>query len=131
MEICECVFRMKILFIFTLCLISDGGAANEVTGYSGGEVLFKCKYRTLYTQNTKYFCKKTRTSCSDQIKTDVKNQWVNSGRFSLFDDTQSAEFRVMIRELAVHDTGRYYCGVELHWAADIYTPVVLNVENGE
>ncbi|KAK3556533.1 hypothetical protein QTP70_009079, partial [Hemibagrus guttatus] len=43
-EICECELRMKILLIFTLCLISDGGASSGVTGYSGGGVLIKCKY---------------------------------------------------------------------------------------
>ncbi|KAF4078780.1 hypothetical protein AMELA_G00185480 [Ameiurus melas] len=122
---------MKILLIFTLCLISDGGASKEVTGYSGGGVLIKCKYYTEYRENQKYFCKGSWTYCSDQIKTGAKNEWINSGRFSLFDDTKSAEFSVMIRELTVEDTGTYYCGVDLPRVQDISTWVELKVKEGE
>ncbi|KAB5583842.1 hypothetical protein PHYPO_G00100380 [Pangasianodon hypophthalmus] len=120
---------MKILLIFILCLISDGGASKEVTGYSGGGVLIKCKYDAEFTQNTKYFCKGSWPGCDDQIKTEAKNMWINSGRFSLFDDTKSAEFWVMIRELTVQDTGTYQCGVDKSWI-DIYTPVELKVNEG-
>ncbi|XP_053491716.1 CMRF35-like molecule 8 isoform X2 [Ictalurus furcatus] len=121
---------MKILLIFTLCLISDGGDSKEVTGYSGGGVLIKCKYDTEYTQNKKYFCKGSWLSCSDQIRTGAKNEWINSGRFSLFDDTKSADFSVMIRELTVtvRDTGTYYCGVDLPSVKDISTWVELKVK---
>ncbi|GAA6086765.1 polymeric immunoglobulin receptor-like isoform X3 [Tachysurus ichikawai] len=119
---------MKILLIFTLCLISDGGASKKVTGYSGGGVFIKCKYDTEYTYNQKYFCKGSMSVCSDQVKTGNKTQWVNSGRFSLFDDTNSSEFRVMIRELTVQDTGMYHCGVYITSGNDIKTSVKLNVK---
>ncbi|GAA6084888.1 polymeric immunoglobulin receptor-like [Tachysurus ichikawai] len=122
---------MKILLIFTLCLISDGGASKEVTGYLGGGILIKCKYDTDYTQNAKYFCKAPWAACSDQIKTGDKHQWVNSGRFSLFDDTRSAEFWVMIRELTVKDAGTYQCGVYRDSWLDINTSVELKVKKGE
>ncbi|XP_047669143.1 polymeric immunoglobulin receptor-like isoform X2 [Tachysurus fulvidraco] len=121
---------MKILLIFTFCLISDGGASNEVTGYSGGGILIKCKYDTAYKDNQKYFCKVSWPVCSVQIKTGDKNQWVNSERFSLFDDTKSSEFWVMIRKLTVQDTGTYQCGVDITSVIDIYTPVKLKVEQG-
>ncbi|KAI5109467.1 polymeric immunoglobulin receptor-like isoform X1, partial [Silurus meridionalis] len=88
-------------------------ASKKVTGYSGGGVLIKCKYNTEYTQNLKSFCKGSSPACSDKIKTKDKNMWVTSGRYSLFDDTKSAEFWVMIRELTVEDTGTYRCGD--HW----------------
>ncbi|XP_060723461.1 CMRF35-like molecule 8 [Tachysurus vachellii] len=119
---------MKILLIFTLCLISDGGASKKVTGYSGGGVLIKCKYDTEYTDNQKYFCKGSMSACSEKIKTGDKNQWVNSGRFSLFDDTNSSEFWVMIRELNVKDAGTYHCGVNITSGNDINTPVKLRVK---
>ncbi|XP_060776094.1 CMRF35-like molecule 8 [Neoarius graeffei] len=123
---------MKILLIFTLCLISDGGASKEVTGYSGGGVLIKCKYDTEYTQNPKYFCKDSwAPGCYDQIRSGDKSEWVKSGRFSLFDDTKSAEFRVMIRELTVQDTGTYHCGVDISGQTDSYTAVELKVKEGE
>ncbi|KAI5627312.1 polymeric immunoglobulin receptor-like isoform X1, partial [Silurus asotus] len=104
--------------------------SKQVTGYSGGEVLIKCKYDTEYTQNPKYFCKGSWPGCSDLIKTGDKNMWVTSGRFSLFDDTKSAEFRVMIREITVEDTGTYQCGVDKSWENDIYTPMELKVKEG-
>ncbi|XP_026999218.1 uncharacterized protein LOC113640763 isoform X2 [Tachysurus fulvidraco] len=121
---------MKILLIFTFCLISDGGASKEVTGYSGGGILIKCKYATAYKDKQKYFCKGSMPGCLDQIKTGDKNQWVNSGRFSLFDDTKSSEFWVMIRELTVQDTGTYQCVVDITSGIDIYTPVELKVKEG-
>ncbi|XP_047669190.1 CMRF35-like molecule 8 [Tachysurus fulvidraco] len=121
---------MKILLIFTLCLISDGGASKEVTGYSGGGILIKCKYDTEYKDKQKYFCKGSWPGCTDQIKTGDKNQWVNSRRFSLFDDTKSSEIWVMIRELTVQDTGTYQCGVDISLDRDIYEPVELKVKQG-
>ncbi|XP_046712601.1 CMRF35-like molecule 8 isoform X2 [Silurus meridionalis] len=122
---------MKILLlIFTFCLISDGGASNEVTGYLGGRVLIKCKYKTESTQNLKYFCNGSWSGCSDLIKTGDKNMWVTSGRFSLFDDTKSAEFRVMIRELTVEDAGTYLCGFGNVNGKDILTRVELKVQEG-
>ncbi|GAA6086769.1 uncharacterized protein LOC125141156 isoform X2 [Tachysurus ichikawai] len=121
---------MKILLIFTFCLISDGGSSKEVTGYSGGGILIKCKYDTEYRYNKKYFCKGSMSGCSDQIKTGDRSQWVNSGRFSLFDDTKSSEFLVMIRELTVQDNGTYHCGVDRTLVRDIYTPVELKVQQG-
>ncbi|XP_053088047.1 CMRF35-like molecule 9 [Pangasianodon hypophthalmus] len=122
---------MKILLIFTLCLIADGGASKEVTGYAGGGVLIKCEYSAEYTENLKYFCKGSGLGCNYQINTGAKNMWINSGRFSLFDDTKSAEFWVMIRELTVQDTGTYQCGVYRGLVLDIFTPVELKVKKGE
>ncbi|KAI5614791.1 polymeric immunoglobulin receptor-like, partial [Silurus asotus] len=118
----------KVYFTQISLTVTDGGASKEVTGYSGGEVLIKCKYDAEYTQNLKYFCKGSWPGCSDLIKTGDKNMWVTSGRFSLFDDTKSAEFRVMIREITVEDTGTYQCGVDISWGKDIYTPVELKVK---
>ncbi|KAF4078839.1 hypothetical protein AMELA_G00186150 [Ameiurus melas] len=118
---------MKILLIFTLCLISDGGADENVTGYSGGRVLIKCNYNTEYRKNQKYFCKGSGRSCSEQIKIGAKNEWIHSGRFSLFDDTNLPKIRVQIRQLTVEDTGTYRCGVD-QVGKDIYTPVELKVK---
>ncbi|KAL7852047.1 hypothetical protein SRHO_G00178320 [Serrasalmus rhombeus] len=123
---------MKTLLIFTLFLISVGGEESiEVTGYSGGGVLIKCTYDTGYTSNQKYLCKGPWSNCDDQIKTGVQNEWINSGRFSLFDDTSAAQFWVVIRELTVEDSGTYQCGVDITLAIDIFTPVELKVEEDQ
>ncbi|KAL6482298.1 hypothetical protein MHYP_G00103780 [Metynnis hypsauchen] len=123
---------MKTLLIFTLFLISAGGGESEIVpGYSGGGVLIKCRYETQYTSNQKYFCKSPWFICADQIKTDVKNEWINSGRFSLFDDTRAAQVWVLITELTVEDTGLYLCGVEKNLDMDIHKLVALNVQEDQ
>ncbi|KAL7852049.1 hypothetical protein SRHO_G00178340, partial [Serrasalmus rhombeus] len=129
--VCEPELRMKILLIFTLFLISVGGGESErVTGYSGGGVLIKCRYDKKYTSNPKYLCTGLWACMTNQIWTDGKNEWMNMGRFSLFDDTRAAQFWVVIRELTVEDSGTYYCAV---WKSgiDVYSPVELNVKEGQ
>ncbi|XP_066516658.1 CMRF35-like molecule 8 [Hoplias malabaricus] len=119
---------MKILLIFSLYLISAAtGGSRRMRGFSGGGVLIKCRYETQYTSNRKYFCKGSRLNCADQIKTDVKNKWIDFKRFSLFDDTSAAVFSVMIRDLTIKDSGLYQCVVG-KWLWDSYTPVELEVE---
>uniref|UniRef100_W5K1K1 Immunoglobulin domain-containing protein n=1 Tax=Astyanax mexicanus TaxID=7994 RepID=W5K1K1_ASTMX len=108
-------------------LLSGGEASSNVTGYSGGGVLIRCKYDKKYTSNNKYFCKGSRPNCDDLIKTGEKNKWVNTGRFSLIDKTSSAEFLVMIKELTVKDFGTYQCAVDISSRTDIYTPVELKI----
>ncbi|XP_036412908.1 CMRF35-like molecule 9 [Colossoma macropomum] len=120
---------MKILLIFTLFLIPGGGESERVTGYSGGGVLIKCTYDTGYTSNPKYLCTGSWPCMTKPIWTDAKNEWINRGRFSLFDDTRAAEFWVLIRELTVEDFGTYKCAVD-KFGFDIYTPVELNVQEG-
>ncbi|KAL6482283.1 hypothetical protein MHYP_G00103630 [Metynnis hypsauchen] len=123
---------MKILLIFTLFLISEGGGESErVTGYSGGGVLIKCRYERRYTSNPKYLCTGAWPCLTKPIWTDTKNKWINSGRFSLFDDTRASQFWVLIRELTVEDSGLYQCGVDKDWAIDVYTPVELKVKRDQ
>ncbi|XP_072513071.1 polymeric immunoglobulin receptor-like [Salminus brasiliensis] len=120
---------VKILLFFTLYLMSvGGGASREVAGYPGGGVLIKCKYERSYTSNKKYFCKGSWTNCADQIKTGVSNEWKNTGRFSLFDNTSAAEFWVLIRELTVEDSGTYWCAVDIEMWPDDHTPVELKIK---
>ena len=111
-------------------LLVGGGESERVTGYSGGRVLIKCIYNTGYTSNPKYLCTGAWPCMTKPIWTDAKNKWINSGRFSLFDDTRAAQFWVLIRELTVEDSGTYKCGVDKS-GIDIYTPVELNVMEGE
>ncbi|KAL7845231.1 hypothetical protein AOLI_G00234230 [Acnodon oligacanthus] len=119
---------MKILLIFTLFLISvGGGESGRVTGYSGGGVLIKCRYERRYTSNPKYLCTGSWPCMTKPVWTDVKNEWIHSGRFSLFDDTRAAQFWVLITELTVEDSGTYQCGVG-KFGIDVYTAVELKVE---
>ncbi|KAL6482273.1 hypothetical protein MHYP_G00103530 [Metynnis hypsauchen] len=121
----------KTLLIFILFLISGGGESKTVTGYSVGGVFIKCRYETNYTSNQKYLCKALSPNCSDQIRTGVKNEWINRGRFSLFDDTRAAQIWVLIRKLTVEDSGLYQCGVDRKEQQDVQTPVELKVEEDQ
>ncbi|KTG38100.1 hypothetical protein cypCar_00045874, partial [Cyprinus carpio] len=103
---------------------------------TGGGVNITCTYDREYTDNAKYFCKGQKPDtiqirwCSDLIKTDKKNKWVDSGRFSLFDDTRAAVFTVTFRDLSEQDSGTYWCGADISWGKDSYTEVNLNVVTG-
>ncbi len=101
-----------------------------MTGYSGGGVIITCKHDEGYTAYIKYFCRGQWSGCTDQIKTEEKNKWVDSGRFSLYDDTTAAVFTVTIRDLSERDSDTYWCGTE-RTGKDLYTEVNLKVLTGE
>ncbi len=86
-----------------------------MTGYSGGGVSIKCRYNEGYTDKAKYFCRGLRSKCTVQIKTNTKNKWVDSERFSLYDNTTAAVFTVIIRDLSEQDSGTYRCGSDISW----------------
>ncbi|XP_059410859.1 uncharacterized protein LOC132144118 isoform X2 [Carassius carassius] len=117
---------MKIIWTFTLLMIPGVLSSISVTGYSGGGVSITCRYEEKYKKNEKYFCKGEWSSCTDLIKTNKKNKWVNAGRFSLYDDTRAAVFTVTIRDLREQDSDIYYCGTE-RTGLDPKTEVNLNV----
>ncbi|XP_048051213.1 polymeric immunoglobulin receptor-like [Megalobrama amblycephala] len=119
---------MKIILTFTLLMIPGVVSSISVTGYSGGGVTIKCKYNRGYTAYIKYFCK--GQWCTDRIRTDEKYKWVQSGRFSLYDDTRSEVFTVTIRDLREEDSGTYWCGTE-RVGNDLYTEVNLKVIRGQ
>ncbi|XP_062388864.1 polymeric immunoglobulin receptor-like [Sardina pilchardus] len=104
----------------------------RVTGYTGGAVAIKCKYHNDHRQNKKYFCKGTTgLTCSDLIKTGVKNQWVTVERFSLYDHTTGGFFMVTFKDLTLEDTGTYYCAVDEMLSPDKYTKVDLKIMKNE
>ncbi len=127
-----CVFSNKYIIVVLSCWFVVGVLSSiSVTGYSGGGVSISCKYKKIYKANTKYFCRGQRSECTDQIKTNTKDKWVDSGRFSLYDDTTAAVFTVTIRDLSEQDSGMYYCGTDIFWDKDPYTEVNLKVITGE
>ncbi|KAK3505703.1 hypothetical protein QTP70_020545 [Hemibagrus guttatus] len=134
---------MKILLFFTLCLISDGGASKEVTGYSGGGVLIKCKYDLSYEKsisetvhvggdltvickypeslrsNPKFLCKTLQTAVCSYKASFIKNRPnVTRGKFSLYDERANQTFSVSVRGVTEQDSGEYWCGAEADWTSD-------------
>ena len=73
----------------------------------------------------------TAVRCEDQIRTGLINTWKHSGRFSLYDNTEGNDFKVMIRQLTRQDEGTYWCGVDQPIIPDSYTKVELDVKKGE
>ncbi|KAL1281385.1 hypothetical protein QQF64_000188 [Cirrhinus molitorella] len=128
---------MKIIWTFTLMMIPGVLSSISVTGYSGGGVTITCRYDRKYTANEKYFCKGRKPDipqiewCSNLIKTETKDEWVHSGRFSLYDDTTANIFNVIIRDLSEQDSGTYQCAADISWIGDSYTEVNLNVISDE
>uniref|UniRef100_A0A9J7Z324 Ig-like domain-containing protein n=1 Tax=Cyprinus carpio carpio TaxID=630221 RepID=A0A9J7Z324_CYPCA len=124
---------MKIIWTFTLLMIPGVFSSISVTGYSGGGVNITCRYDRGYTDNKKYFCRGQKPVtpqigwCSDLIKTEEKVKWVDSGRFSLYDDTRAAVFSVTIRDLREQDSGTYQCAVDISILGDFFTEVNLKV----
>ncbi|RXN32456.1 polymeric immunoglobulin receptor-like protein [Labeo rohita] len=113
-----------------LNVITGVVSSISVTGYSGGGVRIKCAYDEGYTAYIKYFCRGEWSVCPDQIKTEEKDKWVHSGRFSLYDDTRAAVFTVIIRDLSKQDSDIYYCGTE-RTGYDLYTEVNLKVSTAD
>ncbi|XP_052402826.1 uncharacterized protein LOC127949497 isoform X4 [Carassius gibelio] len=118
---------MKIIWTFTLLMIPGVLSSISVTGYSGGGVSITCRYEEKYKKNDKYFCRGQWSECTDQIRTNTKDKWVDSGRFSLYDDTRAAVFTVTISDLSEQDSDIYCCGNDIHAKYDPKTEVKLNV----
>uniref|UniRef100_A0A9J7ZTY0 Immunoglobulin domain-containing protein n=1 Tax=Cyprinus carpio carpio TaxID=630221 RepID=A0A9J7ZTY0_CYPCA len=118
---------MKIIWTFTLLMIPGVLSSISVTGYSGGGVSITCRYDRRYTDNNKYFCRGRWSECTDRIRNNSKNKQVDSGRFSLYDDTRAAVFTVTIRDLREQDSDIYYCGTDIYAKVDSYTEVKLKV----
>jgi len=89
--------------------------------------MISCKYKT----DAKRFCKGEQSECSDLISTNETDKWVNSGRFSLYDNTNLSVLKVTIKDLTEDDSGKYNCGVDKSGKIDSYTEVNLKISTGE
>ncbi|MCJ8748235.1 hypothetical protein PDJAM_G00162520, partial [Pangasius djambal] len=119
---------MKILLIFTFCLIIVGtDAVTTVTGHRGRSVQIKCPYESGYEKYKKYLC---RGKCPTVGYNDIP---VRSGsaakdtRFSLYDNTTAKVFTVNITDLRPEDEGTYWCMIE-RTGPDLYTEILLLVK---
>ncbi|KAI5612098.1 polymeric immunoglobulin receptor-like isoform X1, partial [Silurus asotus] len=100
---------MKILLIFTLCLVSGPVNCTDVIGYSGGSIIIISNINW-YTHDSKYICKLKENDCSDIIRADTKRSKVQDGRFMLYSNT-GKHFLVLIRKLKPQDAGTYRFGL--------------------
>ncbi len=119
------ILKHFILFCFVGTVTSI-----SVTGYPGGVVNITCRYENKYRQNAKYVCKVQKFKCFELIKTKTKDEWVHSGRFSLYDNRSAAVLNVTIKDLNLLDLGTYRC-VFGQSGIDSYTEVKLTNIAGE
>ncbi|XP_060750189.1 uncharacterized protein LOC132862263 [Tachysurus vachellii] len=112
---------MKSLLIFTLSLIS-GPVGCVVTGYSGGCVIIISDLKWGSGFST-YICKVGSISCTDIIRTDTTENFVQEGRFKLYKNNNRF-LRVLIRRLKPQDTGVYRIGVEDQTPIDVKLTVL-------
>ncbi|KAL7845193.1 hypothetical protein AOLI_G00233850 [Acnodon oligacanthus] len=109
----EVQFRMKILLVFTLCLISGQVRCFDVIGYSGGSVIIYCKHQR-YGVLTKYFCKESPKQC---VNVRIQNKWTQNDRLSLRDSSE--DLMLIYRNLSLQDAGSYQCGETGEWNQDV------------
>ncbi|XP_053354168.1 CMRF35-like molecule 6 [Clarias gariepinus] len=119
---CECELRMKILLIFTLCLISDLSYQKSIseTVHVGGDLNFSCKYPESLRSNPKFLCN-TRLQasvCFYKKSLNESEKHVNVGKFSLYDDRERQTLSVSIKNVTERDSGKYWCGAEAAWESD-------------
>ncbi|XP_072513077.1 uncharacterized protein [Salminus brasiliensis] len=111
---------MKIIFLFTLHLISGPVGCFDVIGFPGGEVRITCRYKNS-TGAQKSFCKlRTLQKCGKLILTPFGqfNTVVNRSRFSLMDNPAGA-LTATIRHLSSQDSGLYRCAESGAWSYDV------------
>ncbi|RXN37057.1 polymeric immunoglobulin receptor-like protein [Labeo rohita] len=79
--------------------------------------MFKCMYKSNDQHKEKYFCR--NTDCTPGVSTETQRQWVDNGRFALYNDENSRFFTVFIRNLCKNDNREYTCGNNQTWSHDV------------
>ncbi|KAI5612100.1 polymeric immunoglobulin receptor-like isoform X2 [Silurus asotus] len=130
---------MKILLIFTFCLVSGPVTCSDVIGYSGGSVIIISNINW-YTHDSKYICKVEGNDCSDIIRADTKRHQLQDGRFLLYSSSKKL-FLVLIRRLKPQDAGTYRFGLgnqdnstvnlKVHNSASCEVPKIMNAYLGQ
>lgn len=115
--------QMPFIFLFFICKGFWVVEAMSLSAEEGGKLVIKCAHS--YAQgNVKYFCK---DPCYDSDVLITSKQKGNN-KYSIRDTGNT--FYVTISELAVADSGEYWCGVE-RVGKDTYTYVSIAVTESE
>ncbi|XP_048846716.1 CMRF35-like molecule 5 [Brienomyrus brachyistius] len=121
-----------ILALISIALSPITGELIKVSGLSGGKAVIQCVYDGYYGTNQKYLCKgEVFKYCSDVIKNNLDEIFIEDQRFKLYDDRNQNVFTVTISSLSEEDAGTYWCGVDIYAAIDISTEVQLVVQKAQ
>ncbi|XP_060909426.1 uncharacterized protein LOC132986797 [Labrus mixtus] len=103
-------------------------AKTTVGGVEGLIFTFRCHYPDDYRIKAKFFCLDVDNICSVPIiQTDKHEQWVEKGRYSMYDNTTAAFFIVRVDKLTLEDSGTYCCLVDICGSPDHISIIKLNV----
>nr|XP_023677729.1 CMRF35-like molecule 4 [Paramormyrops kingsleyae] len=120
------------LALISISLSPVTGELIKVIGLSGGMAVIQCPYDGYYGTNQKYLCKgEVFKYCSDVIKNNLDEIFIEDQRFKLYDDRNRNVFTVTISSLSEEDAGAYWCGVDIYAAIDISTQVQLVVQQAQ
>ncbi|KAL7851968.1 hypothetical protein SRHO_G00177530 [Serrasalmus rhombeus] len=101
---------MKILFVFTLHLISGPVSCFDVIGYPQGAVIIFCSHRL--RGEFKYFCEEKPQKCA-YMRSHTPYTQDQKYRFTVHDSTGG--LMVIYRNLSLQDAGSYQCGETGMW----------------
>uniref|UniRef100_A0A3B3SSS4 Immunoglobulin V-set domain-containing protein n=1 Tax=Paramormyrops kingsleyae TaxID=1676925 RepID=A0A3B3SSS4_9TELE len=103
------------LALISISLSPVTGELIKVIGLSGGMAVIQCPYDGYYGTNQKYLCKgEVFKYCSDVIKNNLDEIFIEDQRFKLYDDRNRNVFTVTISSLSEEDAGAYWCGVDIY-----------------
>ncbi|XP_058417484.1 CMRF35-like molecule 8 isoform X2 [Diceros bicornis minor] len=98
---------------------------RTVTGTVGGSLSLQCRYEKEYTDNNKYWYKKSYFPPWKKkiVETTESERAVRSGRVSIRDHPANLTFTVTLQRLTEDDEGSYGCGIDASWLGVFRDPV--------
>nr|BAC35158.1 unnamed protein product [Mus musculus] len=109
---------MRPLVLLWDCLVLPGYEAlkgpKEISGFEGDTVSLRCTYVEKMKEHRKYWCRQGGilvSRCGDIVYAN-QDQEVTRGRMSIRDSPQELSMTVIMRDLTLKDSGKYWCGID-------------------
>ncbi|CAM4447177.1 unnamed protein product [Leuciscus chuanchicus] len=118
-----------VLVLSALWLMNNS-LALTVTGSVGSNISVSCRYPETYENNSKFFCQMSGwfsprdPQCVHTTHRDTRSE---RGRLALLDDTSAYVLTALVSRLAPEDSGKYWCGVDIHLLPDFTSEIWITV----
>ncbi|XP_069399616.1 CMRF35-like molecule 9 isoform X2 [Ovis canadensis] len=107
---------MRPLLMLWGCLVLPGYGSvvdpKEISGFEGDTVSLQCTYGEELKKHQKYWCREAGLFISRCTGTVFSGEYGQEGRVSVHDNPRENRFTVILRDLTLKDTGKYWCGVK-------------------
>ncbi|XP_042111968.1 CMRF35-like molecule 9 isoform X6 [Ovis aries] len=107
---------MRPLLMLWGCLVLPGYGSvvdpKEISGFEGDTVSLQCTYGEELKKHQKYWCREAGLFISRCTGTVFSGEYGQEGRVSVHDNPRENRFTVILRNLTLKDTGKYWCGVK-------------------